>query len=50
MTTQKAVVYRMNGMSYAVSKGSEIPGMGQVLDIDPQKHTITTARGTINRR
>lgn len=50
MTTTKAVVYRMDGMSYAVSVGSEIPGLGQVLEINPGNNEIRTAHGVINRR
>ena len=50
MTRSKAVVYRMDGMSYAVSVGSEIPGMGQVLDIDPSQHLVKTDHGAISKR
>lgn len=50
VTPTKAVVYRLDGMSYAVSLGTEIPGMGQVTDLDPANHQVHTAHGTIGKR
>lgn len=50
VTPTKAVVYRQDGLSYPVSVGSEIPGMGQVVALDPAKHEVRTAQGTIGKR
>jgi peptidoglycan hydrolase-like protein with peptidoglycan-binding domain len=50
VTPTKAVVYRQDGMSYAVSVGSEIPGMGQVTRLDTDKLQVVTAKGVISRR
>lgn len=50
VTPSKAVVYRLDGMSYAVSIGTEIPGMGQVTALDPGNHEVRTAQGTIGKR
>lgn len=50
VTPTKAVVYRQDGMSYVVSVGSEIPGMGQVTELDTDKIQVVTAKGAISRR
>lgn len=50
VTPNKAVVYRLDGMSYAVAIGTEIPGMGQVTNLDPGKHQVKTAHGMISKR
>ena len=50
VTPDKAVVFRLDGMSYAVSVGTEVPGMGQVTALDPGNHQVKTVRGTINKR
>jgi hypothetical protein len=50
VTPDKAVVYRLDGMSYAVSVGTEVPGMGQVTLLDPANHQVQTAHGTIKKR
>jgi len=50
VTPTKAVVYRPDGLSYAVKVGSEIPGMGQVTQLDTEKLHVVTAKGVITRR
>lgn len=50
VTPNKAVVYRPDGLSYAVKVGSEIPGMGQVTQLDTEKLHVVTAKGVITRR
>ena len=50
VTPTKAVVYRPDGLSFAVKVGSEIPGMGQVTKLDTEKVHVVTAKGVITRR
>lgn len=50
VTPTKAIVYRQDGMSYAVNVGTEIPGMGQVTELDTENVQVVTAKGTITRR
>jgi hypothetical protein len=50
LTSERAIVYRANGESYPVSIGTEVPGMGQVLALYPEKHEVVTAHGTIRRQ
>lgn len=50
VTPSRAVVYRQDGLSYAVSVGSEIPGMGQVTKLDPENHQVVTANGKVSKR
>lgn len=50
LTSKRAIVYRANGESYPVSIGTEVPGMGQVLALYPEKHEVVTAHGTIRRQ
>lgn len=50
VTPVKAILYRPDGMSYVVKVGSEIPGMGQVTALDPEKLHVITPKGVITRR
>lgn len=50
VTPSKAVVYRQDGLNYAVSVGSEIPGMGQVTGLDPAEHEVITVQGRIGKQ
>lgn len=50
VTPVRAIVYRPDGVSYAVRVGTEIPGMGQVTQLDPEKLHVVTANGVITRR
>ncbi|MGX1201063.1 peptidoglycan-binding domain-containing protein [Marinobacter sp. MBR-105] len=50
LTAERAIVYRKSGESYPVSVGTEVPGMGQVLALHPDKHEVVTAHGIIRRQ
>lgn len=50
VTPIKAILYRPDGMSFVVKVGSEIPGMGQVTALDPEKLHVITPNGVITRR
>lgn len=50
LTNERAIVYRLDGMNYAVTVGTEIPGMGQVTKLDPANHQVVTAKGIIGKR
>jgi peptidoglycan hydrolase-like protein with peptidoglycan-binding domain len=47
VTSERAIIYQQDGSSYAVNKGSEVPGFGQVTELDPQEHLVVTTKGTI---
>lgn len=47
VTSTRAIIYKPDGRSYAVSEGSEVPGFGQVTQLDPRKHKVVTTKGTI---
>ncbi|KXS55106.1 MAG: putative transglycosylase protein [Marinobacter sp. T13-3] len=50
LTHEKAIVYRLDGVSYLVTVGTEIPGMGQVEKFDPANNQVVTAKGIIGKR
>lgn len=47
ITAKRAIVYKQDGTSYPVSIGSEVPGMGQVLELRPAQQEVVTAHGVI---
>ena len=50
VTPTTAVVYRPDGLSFVAKVGTEIPGMGQVTQLDPEKLHVITANGVITKR
>ena len=50
VTPTKAIIYRNDGMSFIAKVGTEIPGMGQVTQLDPEKLHVITPGGVITKR
>lgn len=50
VTPTKAVIYRPDGMSFVARVGTEVPGWGQVTQLDPEKLHVITANGVITKR
>jgi len=47
VTPSRAIIYQESGKSYPVSVGTEVPGFGQVTELNPDSYQVVTTKGTI---